>query len=218
MNPDRKCVKFGCDYAELVWLDRDESLQTNNGFLIAKVAGNYCPNCAASYGNSQMPQKKRFSLLSENDQHQLQYWADKYQCINGVFVEVGSGFGASTFLLASGSNARRPTIHCYDYFESDKLVNFQLFVSNFQHRIIVHEGDFNETMRLLPPVAFAFIDHNHTFADTKSAYQKIWPFVKLGGAMAFHDFGHPDYPGGTRFLKSLKAGQNYSGIYLIEKS
>lgn len=217
MNPDRKCVNFGCDNAELVWLYRDESLQTSRGLLIAKISGNYCPKCASSYGNSQMPLKKRFSLLSGNDQQQLQRWAYKYQSVEGCFVEIGSGFGASTFLLANGSTIRQPAIHCYDYFESDKLVNFQLFVSDFRHRIVVHEGDFNETMRLLPRVAFAFIDHNHTFADTKSAYQKLWPFVTRGGAIAFHDFGHPDYPGGTRFLKSLKTGVNHNGLYLIEK-
>lgn len=53
MDPDAptmKCVRFNCDYAPLIYLKKEESKQTQNGFLIAKVDGWYCPVCACSYG------------------------------------------------------------------------------------------------------------------------------------------------------------------------
>jgi len=42
-----KCSK--CNLA-LKWLDKGSELQTANGFLIAKIPGFYCPQCAGSYG------------------------------------------------------------------------------------------------------------------------------------------------------------------------
>lgn len=47
-----KCVQWGCKLAPLVWLNKGESIQTKNGFLIAKIGAWYCPVCAGSYGGS----------------------------------------------------------------------------------------------------------------------------------------------------------------------
>lgn len=55
MNPadlKKRCVRFSCDYTALVWLEKGESRQTGNGFLIAKIAGWYCPKCAGAYGGT----------------------------------------------------------------------------------------------------------------------------------------------------------------------
>lgn len=45
----KHCVIFRCDKATLVFLKRGETMQTGNGFLIAKLDGWYCPKCAGSY-------------------------------------------------------------------------------------------------------------------------------------------------------------------------
>lgn len=45
-----KCVKLGCNYATLVWKQKGESLQTNNGHFYIYITGYYCPACGASYG------------------------------------------------------------------------------------------------------------------------------------------------------------------------
>lgn len=49
-SKDRKCIRFQCDEADLVWLEAGQSRQTYNGFLVAKVPGWYCPKCAGAYG------------------------------------------------------------------------------------------------------------------------------------------------------------------------
>lgn len=52
------CFKFGCNNARLVFLEVGESRQTNNGFLIARIAGYYCPVCAGSYGPYERNKKR----------------------------------------------------------------------------------------------------------------------------------------------------------------
>lgn len=46
------CVRWGCGDAKLIWLQKGEMRQTQNGFLIAHIAGWYCPACAGSYGGT----------------------------------------------------------------------------------------------------------------------------------------------------------------------
>lgn len=48
----KRCVRFSCDSTALVWLEKGEARQTGNGFLIAKIAGWYCPKCAGGYGGT----------------------------------------------------------------------------------------------------------------------------------------------------------------------
>lgn len=56
-----RCVKYGCQQAELLYLIKGESRQTQNGFLIAKIDGWYCPHCAGGYGGN--PAHKGFQCL-----------------------------------------------------------------------------------------------------------------------------------------------------------
>ncbi len=47
-----QCVKFGCGYANLVFLEAGLSHQTGNGFFTIGIDGWYCPRCGAGYGGS----------------------------------------------------------------------------------------------------------------------------------------------------------------------
>jgi len=55
----QRCVIFGCNSAKLIWLKRGQSLQTQNGFLIASISGWYCPVCAGSYGGTKAKRPAR---------------------------------------------------------------------------------------------------------------------------------------------------------------
>lgn len=48
----RKCVKWSCENAGLVFLKRGESHQTGNGFFTIHIDGWYCPKCGGSYGGA----------------------------------------------------------------------------------------------------------------------------------------------------------------------
>ncbi len=54
-----KCTKFGCAGQELVHLKKGQTLQTSNGFLIAKISGWYCPHCMGSYAGKPLHQVRR---------------------------------------------------------------------------------------------------------------------------------------------------------------
>lgn len=131
----------------------------------------------------------------------LANWAGK---TSGEYMEIGSLNGLSALCIMSGMPPGR-TMHCYDWFEPDKLKAFQhnLLKAGQIGQAVVHAGDFNATLTVTPPFAFAFVDHDHSLENTRTAYQRIWPKLNIGGILAFHDFGHPDYPGGTDFIKTL---------------
>lgn len=57
MDPDKPVKHIKCELRKchacnlmLVYMKCGESKQTDNGFLIARVKGWYCPKCAGSYG------------------------------------------------------------------------------------------------------------------------------------------------------------------------
>lgn len=54
-----KCVKYECEFSKLIRLDKGESMQTNNGFLIAKIGAWYCPRCSGSYGGGAATKAKK---------------------------------------------------------------------------------------------------------------------------------------------------------------
>ena len=57
-----KCNKFGCGgHASTKWLNIGESMQTANGFIIAKVSGWFCPICGGGYGSGDPPATVRQS-------------------------------------------------------------------------------------------------------------------------------------------------------------
>ncbi len=40
-----------------------------------------------------------------------------------------------------------------------------------------------------------FVDAMHDYENVKADIERWWPRVKSGGIMAFHDYGHGDFPG-----------------------
>lgn len=42
---------------------------------------------------------------------------------------------------------------------------------------------------------FIFLDAMHTYEDVAKDIERWWPRVKPGGCMAFHDYGHHNFPG-----------------------
>lgn len=45
-----RCPRWGCSNIPLVWMEVGDSRQTFGGFIIAKIAGWYCPVCGGGYG------------------------------------------------------------------------------------------------------------------------------------------------------------------------
>lgn len=73
-----------------------------------------------------------------------------------------------------------------------------------------------KSMEIAAEFCFGFIDHDHTYENTMAAFDKFWPLISKGGVLAFHDYGHPDYPGGTKAIDEIIEDGNKHGAITIE--
>jgi cephalosporin hydroxylase len=59
-------------------------------------------------------------------------------------------------------------------------------------------GSSSEAVGLFPEgqrFDLVFLDAMHTYEDVKADIERWRPKVRAGGVMAFHDYGHGDFPG-----------------------
>lgn len=146
-------------------------------------------------------------FLSHQDRVDLRELSRRCSSVPGWMLEIGSHCGLSALCVLSGSPKQMLT--CYDWFEPEKLRVFKanLGRAGVLGRVRWFPGDFRTYIgERTGPLSFAFIDHSHSFEDNKAAFEWIWPNVKEGGILAFHDYGHPDYKEGSRFLDSVSCG------------
>jgi len=114
----------------------------------------------------------------------------------GCVLEVGSDYGFSTIVLASTARC----VHAVDWFRGDGHAGHKDVLGQFwtninqwgvRDKIIVHIGDAAEVVPTLKSGTFdlAFID---AFHEEDAVYQdgmRCYDVVRLGGAIAFHDYG-----------------------------
>ena len=146
-------------------------------------------------------------LISEQDKQDLARLAGASDR-KGIVCEIGSLYGASAIAILQGLAGNGDFIFCYDLFEPEKLETFRRNLAGigFSDKYLAIPGDFNLTFphpSANRAIAFAFVDHDHSFENTASAYAKIWNLLLPGGVLVFHDYEHCDYPGGTRFLDTV---------------
>lgn len=155
----------------------------------------------------QFPYNEVEGYLSESDRVYLGDLAFACSDLQGPMVEIGSYKGLSALCLKHGAPSKK--LFCFDFFEDDKVGAFQ---ANMERAgvsvlgVIGSKGDFRSTIPAVlgnDSIALAFVDHDHQFVTTKAAYELIWPRLSSGGILAFHDYGHPDYPAGTKFIDTL---------------
>lgn len=156
-------------------------------------------------------------LLSEADMLRLKIlcneaWAPGVAPF--TFIEIGSLNGLSASCLIS-ELSEDDRLYCFDLFEPEKLASFKrnLYAEWALNRITPIVGDFRTTLPPLiaglPDISFAFVDHDHAADTTKAAWDMLWPRMAKGGILAFHDYGHPDYPGGTDYLRTRLADNQH---------
>lgn len=69
---------------------------------------------------------------------------------------------------------------------------------NFDGRRVFLDGNSRDTIpALVPEKADAFdlvlVDGDHSYEGGKADLQNVWPLVKPGGAVVFHDITHPEH-------------------------
>lgn len=150
-------------------------------------------------------------FLSQEDRVNLRDLALRCSAIRGNFIEVGSYKGLSALCILEGMRGR-PIHHgqlvCMDWFEPEKLEQFNKNIEavwgDVFCPVVLIQGDFKKTeWEMKWQTAFVFVDHSHTLDDTIAAHKMFWPKIEKGGILAFHDFGHPDWPEATDYLRFL---------------
>ena len=64
------CTNWKCYKQTLWWMEVGDCRQTNNGFLVVKIKGWYCPKCGGSYGGNPPPNEKLTdAAVSDSGKH-----------------------------------------------------------------------------------------------------------------------------------------------------
>lgn len=119
-------------------------------------------------------------------------------------LEVGSFTGLSAYGMAWTAK----TLCCVDTFQANTAGQYQMGVLTTLDAFIKATERFNNVSYFVGTSAeanakwpadcrfdFVFLDAMHTYEDVKADIARWWPRVRSGGVMAFHDYGHGDFPG-----------------------
>jgi predicted O-methyltransferase YrrM len=122
--------------------------------------------------------------------------------IPGDALEIGSLNGLSALLILSVLDSSKNLI-CIEKGQTETLSK-NLFESGLSDNFVIINNDFNIVeLSGDAKLSFVFIDHDHTYENTIAAFNRFWPLLSSGGIIAFHDYGHPEFPGGSKAIQEL---------------
>lgn len=113
-------------------------------------------------------------------------------------VEIGSFKGRSTCALAYGCRGTAKRVFAIDTFDGNEKDFFEKDFFSVFNRNLIDRG-LNEYVTPLrgvssevgkrwdKPIHLLYIDGGHEYEDVLSDFQTFYPFVVLGGIVAFHD-------------------------------
>jgi predicted O-methyltransferase YrrM len=152
------------------------------------------------------------------------------------YVETGSYLGCSAILVAL--HAKDPMVYCHDIWaENAEYKNYEsinvipdkeeqylytfyknVLDNNLERVIIPMRGDSKYTLKIHKDesIDFAFLDGDHSREGVLADISVIWPKIKPGGRVAFHDKGMESVERGMRdFLCNISEVDH---IYDIKNS
>lgn len=177
-------------------------------------------------------------LLSGND---VNYLIDRAKELppGGKYVETGSYLGCSAILIAL--HAKDPIVYCHDiWVENSEYKNYEyvnvmpekeeqylytfyknVLDNNLERVIIPMRGDSKYTLEIHKDesIDFAFLDGDHSREGVCADISTIWPKIKPGGRVAFHDKRmEPVTEGIKDFLRNLSDKDTVEDIFDIKNS
>ena len=119
-----------------------------------------------------------------------------------LVVEVGTGTGWTAIALALADRGRR--VVTFDVAHRPQRDRYlQLVPPAARSRIEFVIGPGEAVPDGLDGVGLVFIDAAHDKASTRAAWEAWRPRLAPGGAVAFHDYGDPQWPGVTEAIGEL---------------
>jgi predicted O-methyltransferase YrrM len=130
-------------------------------------------------------------------------------------VELGTGTAWAAIAFALGDRTRR--VLSYDPCVRDEREAYlELAGPSVRVRIELRaEPDIHGPRDGDPPVQMLFIDSSHDREAVMAAFRAWRHALEPGAVVAFHDFGHPDYPGVREAILDLAlSGQESGGLFV----
>lgn len=141
----------------------------------------------------------------EQSQTRLAELADRVSDVDGTIIEIGSWEGRSTIALANAVHPR--TVHAVDTWlgspgeissqlaaERDVFAQFHTNIDAYTDgNVIAHRIAWRDFVRAdwVAPVAFVFIDAEHTYREVRDTIAAFMPLMSPGGVICGDDAHHP---------------------------
>jgi predicted O-methyltransferase YrrM len=129
-------------------------------------------------------------------------------------AELGTGTAWSAIILALADDGRR-VITCDPVVRDERTRYLSLVRPGVRERIELVTATGTDAARSLSSVDMVFIDSSHERADTIAEFEAWRPLLGDAGVVAFHDYGHPTYPGVAEAIRELELqGESENGLFV----
>jgi predicted O-methyltransferase YrrM len=131
-----------------------------------------------------------------------------------VVAELGTGTAWTAITLAL-ADAERRVITCDPVVRAERDLYLSLVGSDVRERIELMTATGSAAARNAPSIDMVFIDSSHERAATIAEFEAWHPLLGDAGVVAFHDYGHPSYPGVAEAIRELGLdGEGTSGLFV----
>jgi predicted O-methyltransferase YrrM len=125
-------------------------------------------------------------------------------------VELGTGTAWTTTALALADDDR--TVTSYDPVAREQRERYLALVPpDVRARIALHTAPAQHVAPAPDSVDFLFIDTEHDHVTTSESFRAWERALRPGAVVAFHDYGHPLYPGVAQAVEQLGLRGEYGG-------
>jgi predicted O-methyltransferase YrrM len=132
-------------------------------------------------------------------------------------AEIGTGPGWSSIALALDDPQRRIVSFDVEPRPADRYARLVRQAVRDRIEFVLAEGAHGATSA--SEVDFVFIDSSHRRDETIETFEAWRPRVREGGAVAFHDYDNPQYPGVAEAVADLGLdGRIEGGVFIWRKT
>ncbi len=123
---------------------------------------------------------------------------------NSIYVEIGSKWGTSTFVIGSEARKRGGTLYCYEPNPRVAWVWNMIRADLCGHVVLLERESPPKPAMPFDRPGFVYIDGAHKYEPVLADYAFWWRTLAPGGIIAFHDW-KPDCPkwGVTRAVRRI---------------
>jgi Methyltransferase domain len=116
-------------------------------------------------------------------------------------IELGTATAWTAVALAIADDRRR--VRSYDPEIRPERDRYLALAGSARDRIVLRAERAEQAHPEPRSAGLVFIDCAHDRETTRDAFRAFEPAVRPGGAVAFHDYGHPLYPGVREAVEEL---------------